>query len=88
MDICICVLMSVLIIAQLFLALKQIKRKAPDGKILLTINLAVIFVWTPLSVAMFITNNGIIKLIWFVVSLIYVAFTVWYTNMLQKGYRK
>ncbi len=88
MDICICILMTILIIAQLILAFKQIKRKAPDGKILLTINLAVIFIWAPLSVAMFITDNGIIKLIWFVVSLLYVAFTVWYTNMLQKGYKK
>ena len=42
MDICICVLMVVLIIAQLFLAAKQIKRKAPDGKILLIIDMAVI----------------------------------------------
>ena len=86
MDICICVLMTILLIAQLLLAFKQIKRKAPDGKILLIINLAVIFIWTPLSVAMFITDNGIIKLIWFVVSLIYVAFTVWYTSKLQKTF--
>ena len=86
MDICICVLMTILLIAQLLLAFKQIKRKAPDGKILLIINLAVIFIWTPLSVAMFITDNGIIKLIWCVVSLIYVAFTVWYTSKLQKTF--
>ena len=57
MDICICVLMAVLIIAQLFLASKQIKRKAPDGKILLIIDVAVILVWTPLAVLKFITDN-------------------------------
>lgn len=88
MEICICVLMTILIIAQLFLAVKQIKRKAPDGKILLIINIAVILIWTPLSIFMFITENFIIKIVWFLISAAYMGFTMWYTNMLQKNYRK
>lgn len=88
MEICICVLMGILIIAQLFLAVKQIKRKAPDGKILLIINVAVILTWAPLSVFMFITDNLIIKIVWFLISAAYMGFTMWYTNMLQKNYRK
>ena len=87
MEICTCVLMAILIIAQLFLAIKQIKRKAPDGKILLIINIAVILIWTPLSVFMFITDNFIIKIVWFLISAAYMGFTMWYTNMLQKNYR-
>lgn len=88
MDICICVLMVVLIIAQLFLAAKQIKRKAPDGKILLIIDLAVIIVWTPLSVIKFITDNLVVKIVWFVISVAYMGFTMWYTNMMQKSFKK
>ena len=88
MDICICVLMVVLIIAQLFLAAKQIKRKAPDGKILLIIDMAVIFVWTPLSVFKFITDNLVVKIVWFVISVAYMGFTMWYTNMMQKSFKK
>ena len=88
MDICICVLMIILIIAQLFLAVKQIKRKAPDGKILLIIDLAVIIVWTPLSVFKFITDNLVIKIVWFLVSVAYMGFTMWYTNMMQKSFKK
>ena len=88
MDICICVLMAVLIIAQLFLAAKQIKRKAPDGKILLIIDVAVILVWTPMAVLMFITDNLVIKIIWFIVSVAYMGFTLWYTNMMQKSFKK
>ena len=88
MDICICVLMVVLIIAQLFLAAKQIKRKAPDGKILLIIDMAVIFVWTPLSVFKFITDNLVVKIVWFLVSVAYMGFTMWYTNMMQKSFKK
>lgn len=88
MDICICVLMVVLIIAQLFLAAKQIKRKAPDGKILLIIDMAVIFVWTQLSVFKFITDNLVVKIVWFVISVAYMGFTMWYTNMMQKSFKK
>ena len=88
MDICICVLMVILIVAQLFLASKQIKRKAPDGKILLIIDMAVILVWTPLSVFKFITDNLVIKIVWFIVSVAYMCFTMWYTNMLQKSFKK
>jgi hypothetical protein len=80
--------MVVLIIAQLFLAAKQIKRKAPDGKILLIIDMAVIFVWTPLSVFKFITDNLVVKIVWFVISVAYMGFTMWYTNMMQKSFKK
>ena len=63
MDISICVLMTILIVAQLFLAVKQIKRKAPDGKILLIIDIAVILTWAPLSVLIFVTDYFVIKII-------------------------
>lgn len=88
MDISICVLMTILIVAQLFLAVKQIKRKAPDGKILLIIDIAVILTWAPLSVLIFVTDYFVIKIIWFILSVAYMGFTLWYTNMLQKGYKK
>ena len=80
--------MVVLIIAQLFLAAKQIKRNAPDGKILLIIDIAVILTWTPLAVLLFVTNNFVIKIVWFLVSVAYMGFTMWYTNMMQKGFKK
>lgn len=84
LEICVCVLMAILFIAQLFLAIRQIRKKTYDGKILLAINIGVILIWTPLSVAMFITENFVTKLIWFVVSAVYMIFTMWYTKNLQR----
>lgn len=57
LEICVCVLMAILLIAQLCLAIRQVRKKTYDGKILLIINIAVIVVWTPVSVAMFITGD-------------------------------
>ena len=84
MEIIVCVLMVMLIAAQLFLAAKQIKKKAPDGKILLTINLAVITIWAPLAVCMFVFNLIGIKIAWFVISAAYMLFAMWYTKQLRK----
>ncbi len=88
LEICVCVLMAILLITQLILAIRQICKKTYDGKILLAINIGVILIWTPLSTAMFITDNFIIKIIWFVISAVYMIFTMWYTNMLQKNIHK
>lgn len=88
LEICVCVLVAVLLAAQLFLSFKQIKSKAPDGKILLVISAAVTLVWTPLSIIMFITRNTGVKIAWFAVSAIYMVFTMWYTNSLQKNFKK
>lgn len=84
MEIIVCVLMIMLIAAQLFLAAKQIKKKAPDGKILLIINLAVIIIWAPLAICMFIFKMLVIKIAWFLVSAAYMVFAMWYTKELRK----
>lgn len=84
MEIIVCVLMIMLIAAQLFLAAKQIKKKAPDGKILLIINLAVIIIWAPLAICMFIFEMLAIKIAWFLVSAAYMVFAMWYTKELRK----
>lgn len=53
MEIIVTVLMAILLAAQIALSVKQIKKGAPDGKILLRINLIVLSVWTPLSILRF-----------------------------------
>lgn len=88
LEICVCVLMTILFIAQLFLAIRQVRKKTYDGKILLGINIGVMVVWTPLSVVMFITEFTAIRIIWFVISALYMIFTMWYTNNLQKNMGK
>lgn len=88
LEICVCVLMAILLIAQLCLAIRQVRKKTYDGKILLIINIAVIVVWTPVSVAMFITGMFAIKVVWYILSAIYMIFVMWYTNMLQKNFHK
>lgn len=88
LEICVCVLMAILLIAQLCLAIRQVRKKTYDGKILLTINIAFIVVWTSVSVAMFITGMFAIKVVWYILSAIYMIFTMWYTNMLQKTFHK
>lgn len=88
LEICVCVLMAILLIAQLCLAIRQVRKKTYDGKILLAINIAVIVIWTPVSVAMFITGMFVIKVIWYILSAIYMIFAMWYTNMLQKTFHK
>lgn len=55
MEIIVTVLMAILLAAQIALSVKQIKKGAPDGKILLRINLIVLSVWTPLSILRFLT---------------------------------
>ena len=50
MEIIVTSLMVILLAAQFFLAAKQIKKGAPDGKILLTINIIVLIIWTPICI--------------------------------------
>lgn len=85
MEIIITSLMAILLTAQIFLAIKQIKKGAPDGKILLTINIVTALVWTPLSVLRFFNIHKAITAIWFIITAIYMLFTIWYTNMLGKS---
>lgn len=94
-NILIIVLMFFLIFAQILLAVRQIQKKAPDGKILLTINLAVLTVWIPLCICKYIFSGfstdlsdlSALDLIWYLFAVCYMAFTVWYTKMLGKSGR-
>ena len=85
MEIIVTSLMAILLIAQILLAVKQIKKGAPDGKILLTINIVVLVIWTPLSILRFLNIHKPITIVWFVISAVYMLFTIWYTNMLGKS---
>lgn len=85
MEIIVTSLMAILLIAQILLAVKQIKKGAPDGKILLTINIVVLVIWTPLSILRFFNIHKAITVVWFVISAVYMLFTIWYTNMLGKS---
>lgn len=87
MEIIVTALMAILLVAQIMLAIKQIKKGAPDGKILLTINVVVAIIWAPLSIIQFIFFNRIITSVWYVISTIYMIFTVWYTNNLSKSFK-
>ncbi len=88
MDKIIMVLMGILIVSQLFLAVKQIKKKAPDGKILLIVNIAVPVIWIPLCVFKLSGDNIAVDVAWFIIAMIYMIFTIWYTNMLSKQMKK
>ena len=87
MDILIIVLMGILIVSQLFLAIKQIKKNAPDGKVLLVINIIVPVIWIPLCVFKLTGDTRGVNIAWFVIAAIYMIFTIWYTNMLSKQMR-
>ena len=87
MDIVIIALVAILFLAQMFLAIKQIKKGAPDGKILLIINIAVFVIWTPLTILRILTGYSGIRIAWFVVAAIYTIFTRWYTNNLRKTFK-
>lgn len=84
LEICICILMIMLFGVQFMLASKQLKLKTPDSKILLTIDIAAVVIWIPLAALMFITNIIGIKIAWYIVSVIYMCFTMWYNNMLKR----
>ncbi|MGN0368995.1 MAG: hypothetical protein ACI4EW_00435 [Butyrivibrio sp.] len=88
MDIFIIVLMGILIISQIYLAIRQIKKGAPDGRILLIIDIAVLVIFTPLSVIKLITGIKAVKIAWYVTALVYMIFTIWYTNMLSRTMKK
>ncbi|MCM1307424.1 MAG: hypothetical protein NC223_02365 [Butyrivibrio sp.] len=88
MNAVIIVLMAVLLASQIFLAVRQIKKNAPDGKILLIIDIAVFVVWTPLCVLQFIYDSLAVRAAWFVIAVLYMVFTLWYTNNLSKGFKK
>lgn len=85
MEIIVTSLMVILLVAQLFLAVKQIKKGAPDGKILLTINIIVLIIWTPICILSLVLTNGVLTTIWYVITTLYMLFTVWYTNNLTKS---
>ena len=77
MIISIIVLTAILIAAQLILSIKQIKKGAPDGRTLLII-------WIPLSVFRLIYCLTPLKISWFIITVVYMIFTIWYTNSLSK----
>lgn len=85
MEIIVTSLMVILLVAQIFLAVKQIKKGAPDGKILLTINIIVLIIWTPICILSLVLKNGVLTTIWYVITTLYMLFTVWYTNNLTKS---
>lgn len=87
MEIIVTVLMAILLAAQIALSVKQIKKGAPDGKILLTINLIVLSVWTPLSILRFFNIHKAITAVWFGIAAVYMLFTIWYTNNLSKTFK-
>ncbi len=87
LDIMIIALLAILFIAQIALAVKQIKSGAPDGKILLIVGVIVMILFVPLSVFKLIYNYMAIKIVWFIVAAAYMIFTIWYTKQLQKSYR-
>ena len=88
LDIMIIALLAILFIAQVALAVKQIKSGAPDGKILLIVGVIVMILFVPLSVFKLMYNYMAIKIVWFIVAAAYMIFTIWYTKQLQKSYRK
>lgn len=88
MNIAIIILMAILLASQIFLAVRQIKKNAPDGKILLIIDIVVLVVWTPLCVFKFMYDHIAVKAAWFVIAVLYMIFTLWYTNSLSKSFRK
>lgn len=86
LDILIIFLVIILLIAQYILAIRQIKKKAYDGKILLVINIIVTVLWIPLSCLKLLKNITFVNIVWFIVALIYMIFTIWYTKMLAKTF--
>lgn len=88
MNIAIIILMAVLLASQIFLAVRQIKKNAPDGRILLIIDIIVLIVWTPLCVFKFMYDHIAVKAAWFIIAVLYMIFTLWYTNNLSKSFRK
>ena len=87
LDIMIIALLAILFIAQVALAVKQIKSGAPDGKILLIVGVIVMILFVPLSVFKLMYNYMAIEIVWFIVAAAYMIFTIWYTKQLQKSYR-
>ena len=86
LDIIITVLMGILLISQIALSLREIKKGAPDGRILLTINIITGFIWIPLTICKFIFTAKGISAAWFIVDFAYMIFTIWYTNNLSKTF--
>lgn len=86
LDIMITVLMGILLTAQIALAIRQIRKGAPDGRILLTINIVATVIWIPLTVCKFILEIKALNTAWFIVDFIYMVFTIWYTNNLNKSF--
>lgn len=88
MDIWIIILTSILFLAQFALCYHQIKKGAPDGRILLTINIVSFVIWLPLTILKFTTGLTAVGIAWFVVTILYMLFTVWYTNRLSKSLKR
>ena len=84
LEICICILMIMLFGVQFMLATKQLKLKTSDSKILLTIDITAVIIWIPLAALMFITHNIGVKIAWYIVSVVYMCFTMWYNSMLRR----
>ena len=87
LDLLIVILVIVLIIAQFILCAKQLKKKAYDGRILLVINIVMTVIWIPLSYFRLMKNIMFTNIAWFVVAVIYMIFTIWYTKMLAKTFK-
>ena len=86
LDILITVLVGILLISQLALSVREIKKEAPDGRILLSINIITAVIWVPLTVCKFIFAQKAVSMAWFIVDFIYMVFTIWYTNNLNKSF--
>lgn len=84
MIISIIVLTAILIAAQLILSIKQIKKGAPDGRTLLIITIVFSVIWIPLSVFRLIYSLTPLKISWFIITVVYMIFAIWYTNSLSK----
>ncbi len=88
MEITIIILVGFLIIAQIILAIHQIRKHAYDGPILLGISIGIAVIWTPLSVFKLLYPKNIpVYIAWLVIAILYMAFTIWYTNMLSKSFK-
>ena len=85
-EITITALVCILIAAQLMLAAKQIKKGAPDGRILLKINIIFAVIWIPVCITKFIFNNWPTAIIWVALATIYFIFVTWYNNELKKTF--
>ena len=75
----------VLIVAQLGLAVHQLKKGLPDGKPLLIINAVAFVIWIPLCIFRFTYPDCLpLDIVWFVLDAAYMIFAIRYTSLLGR----